>query len=94
MFQKGRGGWLFVLSLVVLIGAMPAAAQAKGLLVPGSQGATGHDPTIPAECRGLITQVTDIGFEGVKTTAQNFSSATGGGALRGWPSCARSRSWC
>jgi len=38
-----------------------------------------HDPTVPAECRGPIALVTDVGFEGVKTTAFNFSNTTGGG---------------
>ena len=38
-----------------------------------------HNPTIPAECRGPISMVTDVGFEGLKTTAFNFSNNTGGG---------------
>ena len=38
-----------------------------------------HNPTIPAECRGPISMVTDVGFEGVKTTGFNFSNNTGGG---------------
>ena len=38
-----------------------------------------HNPTIPAECRGPIAMVTDVGFEGVKTTGFNFSNNTGGG---------------
>jgi hypothetical protein len=38
-----------------------------------------HDPTIPAACRGQVSMVTDVGFEGVKTTGFNFSNATGGG---------------
>ena len=38
-----------------------------------------HNPTIPAECRGQVAMVTDVGFEGVKTTGFNFSNNTGGG---------------
>ena len=38
-----------------------------------------HDPTTPAECRGPVSMVTDVGFEGVKTTGFNFSNNTGGG---------------
>ena len=38
-----------------------------------------HNPTIPAECRGPVAMVTDVGFEGVKTTGFNFSNNTGGG---------------
>ena len=38
-----------------------------------------HNTTIPAECRGPISMVTDVGFEGVKTTQFNFSNNTGGG---------------
>src|SRR5262249_46911970 len=77
--RQGRK-W-FVLSFAVLVAAIPAMAQSKGLLVPGSPlgTASGHNPNVPDGCRGLITQVTDVGFEGVKTTAHNFSNATGGG---------------
>lgn len=77
MYRNGRGNWFLILTLV----ALPSVAQAKGILVPG--GVTGspffHDPTIPEACRGTVSLVQDIGFEGVKTTAHNFSSATGGG---------------
>ena len=41
--------------------------------------AAAHNPTIPAECRGPVSMVTDVGFEGVKTTRFNFSNNTGGG---------------
>ena len=57
MLQKGRGDWFVVLAVMLLVVALPAAAQAKGLLVPGAPGvaAAGHDPTIPAGCRGAGT---------------------------------------
>ena len=38
-----------------------------------------HDPTTQEGCRGAVTLVQDVGFEGVKTTAHNWSNATGGG---------------
>jgi len=69
-----------LVAVAVMITAMPLVAQAKGILVPeGNSAANFHDPTQPEGCRGLISLVQDIGFEGVKTTAHNFSSATGGG---------------
>jgi hypothetical protein len=66
---------------VVLVAAMPLVAQAKGILsaAQAAPAADGHDPTIPDGCRGNVNFVTDVGFEGVKTTAHNFSSPTGGG---------------
>ena len=81
MVRSGRGNWLVVLSAAVVLLGMPVVAQAKGLLSqeglgPGSKL---HDQTLPEHCRGAITQVTDVGFEGVKTTAHNWSSPTGGG---------------
>lgn len=63
---------------VVLVGAMPLVAQAKGLLTQESAAAP-HDPMKQEQCRGLVSLVQDVGYEGVKTTAHNFSSATGGG---------------
>lgn len=53
------------------------SSQSKGFLSQESQAA--HDPTIQENCRGAVTLVTDAGFEGVKTTAHNWSSPTGGG---------------
>jgi hypothetical protein len=38
-----------------------------------------HNPRIPAECRGPVSLVTDVGYEGVKTTPFNWSNTTGGG---------------
>lgn len=80
---KGRGRWFVIVSVAVIsVGAMPVLAQtgARGLLSQGSTtGAALHDPTRPEECRGAISLVTDVGFEGVKTTNHNWSSPTGGG---------------
>ena len=78
-----NGRVLGMLHLVVLIVALGAASLAAGQEQRGfldkSAAAAQHDPTIPAECRGPLTFVTDVGFEGVKSTSFNFSSATGGG---------------
>jgi len=82
MVRNGRGVKFLVSSLaLVLIMAMPVVAQAKGLLSGGlgANAAGLHDPTIPEHCRGTISLVTDVGFEGVKTTAHNWSNPTGGG---------------
>lgn len=78
MVRNGRGFQVVVLAVAVLVVAgMPATAEAKGLL---SQGVSGlHDPTQQEGCRGAVGLVTDVGFEGVKTTAHNFINATGGG---------------
>ena len=51
-------------------------AQAKGILY---QGQFKHDPTIMEHCRGTVSLVTDVGFEGVQTTAWNFGAVGGGG---------------
>lgn len=64
-----------VASLVVVTAA--SAQQARGFLSNPTDKL--HDPTVPAECRGLVDLVTDVGFEGVKTTAANFAAPAGGG---------------
>jgi len=38
-----------------------------------------HNPSVPAECRGPVSLVTDVGYEGVKTTGANFAAPAGGG---------------
>jgi hypothetical protein len=50
-------------------GKAAISAQASGL----------HDPQKPAECIGPVSLITDVGFEGVKTTSFNWSNTTGGG---------------
>ncbi len=65
---------------MLLVAAMPLVAQAKGILsVSQDRGNSPHDQTKPEECRGMVNLVTDVGFEGLKTTAHNFSDPTGGG---------------
>ena len=68
----------------VLLSATPIAAQEqRGFLSLDRNTAAApsalHNPFVPAECTGPISLVTDVGFEGVKTTAFNWSSTTGGG---------------
>lgn len=75
--RQRRSQWILAFAAAAVIIASPTIAQAKGLL-SGSLDVA-HQQQFPEGCRGLITQVTDIGFENVKTTAHNFSNATGGG---------------
>ncbi len=44
-----------------------------------ARGKAGHIPTHPYECRGPITRVMDIAYEGVKSTSYNWSNTGGGG---------------
>jgi len=46
---------------------------------PGLQTDVAHNSTIQQACRGPIALVGDAGYEGVKTTAFNWSSTLGGG---------------
>jgi len=73
-----------VASAVVLTAAttIVAAQEQRGFLTlakPTDAAAAMHNPSIPAECRGPVSLVTDVGYEGVKTTTANFSVPAGGG---------------
>ena len=78
---------LVALTLVLVARTTRVATQEqpRGMLsldksnTSAAAAAAQHNPTIPAECRGLVSMVTDVGFEGVKTTGFNFSNNTGGG---------------
>jgi hypothetical protein len=78
--------------IVVLAVALSVAglmsAQERGFFAPEDQEkATGrrletdaaHIPNIPYQCQGLVSLVTDVAYEGVKTTSFNWSNVTGGG---------------
>jgi len=79
MLRNGSGVKVFAALVLTFIAAIPAFAQ-KGILSRDQNGVAGvHDQTKPEECRGAVTLVTDVGFEGLKTTAHNWSSPTGGG---------------
>ncbi len=81
MVRNGVGRWsLAFATAVVVIAAMPVLGQ-EGFLSRQKAAAAAalHDPTIQQDCRGAVTLVTDAGFEGIKTTAHNWSSPTGGG---------------
>src|SRR5262245_23995603 len=63
---------------------MVAAQEQRGFLTlektnPAGTASAMHNPSIPAECRGPVSLVTDVGYEGIKTTAANFGSSPGGG---------------
>jgi len=77
MVRFGFRNWVVVFSAALLFAALPSVVQAKGFLVPGQSAL--HDQKIPEQCRGAITLVNDVGFEGIQTTAHNFNNATGGG---------------
>ena len=74
-----------ITAFLALLLAIPAIAQTtdRGFLYqdPTAPPAPAklHDPTIAESCRGAVTLVQDVGFEGVKTTPHNFNNATGGG---------------
>ncbi|HEX7149935.1 MAG TPA: hypothetical protein VF618_00495 [Thermoanaerobaculia bacterium] len=71
------------MALALFIMTAPAFAQTHGFL--------SEDPTQPppdttlvphplaARCNGPVAQVVDVGYEGLRTTAHNFTNATGGG---------------
>src|SRR5437660_1517012 len=68
--------------LIAVAVSLPMAAQTtRPFLTAGpSPGVPpGHDQTAPLQCRGAISQITDIGFEAVKTSGFNWSNPVGGG---------------
>ncbi|HVE70046.1 MAG TPA: hypothetical protein VNI54_01660 [Thermoanaerobaculia bacterium] len=72
--------------IVFLLSAVALHAQERGmfsreLAAQQKAGAAGakHSQTKPAECRGPIALVTDVGFEGLKTTSANYAASPGGG---------------
>lgn len=70
----------FRVFVMLVVAAMPLVSQAKGLLSQDGAAANAlHDQLKQAGCAGKVVQVQDIGFEGIKSTAHNFSSPTGGG---------------
>jgi hypothetical protein len=85
MNPNGRvlGIHFIVLTVALSAASLLAAQEQRGFLSLDAKGAAAaaaqHDQTIPAECRGPVSLVTDVGFEGLKTTAFNFSNTTGGG---------------
>lgn len=75
LFERGS----FPTTLALLAAALVsthASAQGKTFLVPGQEFAPA---TVPLPCKGKVTQVSDLAFENVKTTAWNFGSVGGGG---------------
>jgi hypothetical protein len=80
MIRNGRGSGYSVLVLVAAwMVAAPVVVQAKGFLSQGATAPNGHDQTKPEDCRGAVNLITDVGFEGIKTTSHNFINPTGGG---------------
>ena len=69
--------FLAVMAIVSLLVA--PLASAKGLLDQYGTGQFKHDQKIMERCNGAVTLVTDVGAEGLRTTAWNFSTVGGGG---------------
>jgi hypothetical protein len=76
MVRKVRFLSVMAVSAVLLVAPL---AMAKGILVPGPTSPNKHDQTIMERCRGAVSMVNDVGFEGLLTTAWNFGAAGGGG---------------
>jgi len=76
---------LVALAAVIATAAtMGAAQEQRGFLTldktdPNGAANAMHSQTTPAECRGPVSLVTDVGYEGVKTTGANFGAPAGGG---------------
>jgi hypothetical protein len=71
--------FLGVMALSVLMLAAAPLASAKGLLDQFGSGQFKHDQKIQERCSGAVTLVTDVGAEGLRTTAWNFNMVGGGG---------------
>jgi hypothetical protein len=79
MNRNGRvSGYLALFLTAVMTSAAPVLVHAKGFLAQGTQSPT-HDQKIPEGCRGAVSLVTDVGFEGLQSTTHNFNDPTGGG---------------
>ncbi|HEY2322229.1 MAG TPA: hypothetical protein VGJ82_05120 [Thermoanaerobaculia bacterium] len=72
--------------IVLFLSAVALQAQERGMFSKelaaqqkAGPAATRHSQTVPAECRGPLALVTDVGFEGLKVTAANYGAPAGGG---------------
>ena len=73
--------------IVLLLSAVALHAQERGMFSrelaaqdkKEGTAAAKHIQTKPAECRGPIALVTDVGFEGLKITSANYGASPGGG---------------
>ncbi|HEV7766939.1 MAG TPA: hypothetical protein VGQ76_18210 [Thermoanaerobaculia bacterium] len=80
-----RNGRVFVFIIAMVAATTLAAQSPRGFLsLDPNKGAAAaasnlHDPEKPAECRGPVSLITDVGFEGQKSTNFNWSNVTGGG---------------
>jgi hypothetical protein len=75
--RKGFRSLAVVASLVVV---SALNAQQLGTSFMSREGAAKlHDPNRQEGCRGAVTLVQDVGYEGLKTTNANFAAPAGGG---------------
>jgi hypothetical protein len=72
--------------IVLLLSAIALHAQERGMFTKELEAqkkegaaAAKHSQTNPVQCRGPIALVTDVGFEGLKTTSANYGASPGGG---------------
>jgi hypothetical protein len=70
--------FLGVMALSAFMLSAPLAS-AKGLLDQFTSGAFKHDQKNQERCTGAVSLVTDVGAEGLRTTAWNFNTTGGGG---------------
>jgi hypothetical protein len=77
-----RIGFIAFLLFGVALHAQERGMFSKELAAQSKQAgaaAAKHPQAKPAECRGPIALVTDVGFEGLKTTSANYGAPAGGG---------------
>ena len=78
-YHNGGIRFLTFVSLIVLLGTADwANAQDRPFFTPAPGKNIAH-PNPAQRCKGPITSVQDIGFEGLKFTTFNWSSTAGGG---------------
>jgi len=83
MKHNTRTNWLISLVALIVLLSTANAVNAQDITGPflkedTSKTAITH-PAPPQRCTGPITGVSDVGFEGVKTTGFNWINVTGGG---------------
>ena len=82
LFASSFFALIILTGMAVLLGTPEKANTQQRPFLSLDQAPTtqvAHPTNEPRNCRGPITRVMDVAYEGVKTTAHNWSSATGGG---------------
>jgi hypothetical protein len=85
MYRGFRFVKVVVLAVVVSAAGLVSAQEQRGFFAaPEKDGLRlgaedAHSPRIPYECQGPVSLVTDVAYEGVKSTGFNWINTTGGG---------------